>query len=272
MKRSILCMAILLLSTQVLAQKENPWERKLPFKEAEISYQIIGTQTGSSTMYVKDYGKTSAIFRNTTTKIMGITNQENTLSVITPDWIYDIDLANKQGSKQINPEKYFIEEFNNLSAAEQKKITTNAENMGTATVDGMGGEIEKNATKVLGYNCDKVSMMGVIIYSISDTGLPLKTETNMMGMTFTEVATKIDKGSVPAAKFAIPADIRITEQPAADEMARSHAKMAIQSLLEGKQPSDRMEQYNMPSNQEQEMSPEMQEQMQKMMKMFGGKG
>ena len=272
MKKLILCMAILLLSIPALAQKDNPWERKLPFKEAKISYQISGTQTGSSTMYVKDYGKTSAIYRNTTTKIIGMTHQENTLSIITPDWLYDIDLSSKQGSKQINPEKYFIEEFNNLSAAEQKKVATNAENMGMATVDGMGGEIEKDATKILGYNCDKVSMMGAIVYSISNTGLALKTETNMMGMTFTEVATKIDKGSVPTAKFAIPADIQITDQPAADEMARSHAKMTIQSLLEGKQPSDRMEQYNPPSNQEQEMSPDMQEQMQKMIKMFGGKG
>jgi len=272
MKKLILCLTILLLSGPVLAQKENPWEGKLPFKEATIPYQITGTQTGSSTVYLKDYGKTSAIYRNATTKIMGITDQENTLTIITPDWIYNIDLNSKDGSKQVNPEKYFIEEFDNLSTAERKKVAANAENMGMATAGGMGGQIEKNATKILGYNCDKVSMMGVIVYSISNTNLSLKTETNMMGMTFTEVATKIDEGSVSAAKFAIPADIQITNQPAADEMARSHAKMTIQSLLEGKRPSDRMKQYNTPNNQQQEMPSDMKEQMEKMMKMFGGQG
>ena len=269
MKKLFFCLAILLLSSPVLAQKENPWERKLPFKEATISYQITGTQTGSSTMYLKDYGKTSAIYRNATTKIMGITNQENTLNILTSDWIYNIDLSSKEGSKQVNPEKYFIEEFNRLSAAEQKKVTINAEKMGMGTMVGMDGEVIKNAANILGYNCDKVSMMGITIYSISDTDLSLKTETNMMGMAFTQVATKINKGSVPAAKFAIPADIQITHQPAADEMAKSHAKMTIQSLLEGKRPSDRMEH---PNNQQPEMPADMQEQMEKMMKMFGGQG
>ncbi|MCD6582594.1 MAG: hypothetical protein J7K90_12425 [Desulfuromusa sp.] len=272
MKELLFCLILLLVSAPDMAQSADMWETKLPFKEATISYQITGTQTGSSTVFLKDYGKTSAIYRNATTKIMGITNQENTLSILTPDWIYNIDLNSKEGTKQINPEKYFIEEFNNLSAAERQKVAANAENMSMGTMVGMDGQVEKNAAKILGYSCDKVTMMGITIYSISDTDLSLKTETNMMGMAFTEVATKINKGSVPAAKFAIPADIQITHQPAADEMAKSHAKMTIQSLLEGKRPSDRMEQYNTPNNQQQDMPSDMKEQMEKMMKMFGGQG
>ncbi len=272
MNKLFFCLIIFLLSSPVLAQEKNPWDRKLPFKEAIISYRITGTQVGNSTVYVKDHGKTSAIYRNATTTVMGFTNQEDTLNIITPDWIYDIDLNSKKGSKQTNPEKYFIEEYNNLSAAEQKKVAINVEKMGMGTVTGMDGQIIKNAVKILGYNCDKVTMMGVTVYSINDTNLPLKTETDMMGMKFSEVATKIAKGSVLAAKFAIPASVQVTHQPAAEEMAKSHAKMTIQNLLEGKQPSDRMKQYNTPSNQEQEMPSDMKEQMKKMMKLFGDQG
>ncbi|MFK5927447.1 MAG: hypothetical protein QM483_12515 [Desulfuromusa sp.] len=227
-------------------------------------------------MYIKDYGKTTAVYRDSVTKIMGMDNRENSLNITTPDWIYNIDLSHKNGSKQVNPVKYFIEEFNNLSAAERKKVTTNAENFGVGTVAEMGGQIEKNAAKILGYNCDKVTMMGVTVYSISDIGLPLKTETDMMGMKSTEVATTINKGSVPAAKFTVSADIKITHQPVADKIARNHAKMTIQNLLEGKRPSNRMEQYNPPpnrqNNQQQEMPSDLKEKMEKMMKMFGGQG
>ncbi|MEA3543736.1 MAG: hypothetical protein U9R69_00785 [Thermodesulfobacteriota bacterium] len=275
MQKLLFCLAILLLSTPVTAQSSNLWETQLPFKEATISYQMTGVQAGSSTTYVKNFGKTSAIYRDTTITIMGITNRENSLTITTSDWVYDLDLSTRTGSKQVNPEKLFVTEFNNLSAADQKKFTANAEKLGMSTLAGMDGEIEKNAAKILGYNCDKVQMMGVTVYSISDTGLMLKAETDMMGMKFTEVATKIKKGSIPAAKFAVPADIQVSRNPAADEMSITHVKMTIQSILEGELPGARMEQYN-PSPEEQdqpqEMPEDMQKQMEQMMKMFGNQG
>ena len=276
MKKLFICLIILLISAPIMAQSSNIWETKLPFKEATISYQITGTQTGNATTYIKDYGQTSAVYRDTTITVMGFTNQEESIVITTPDWVYDIDLSNKMGSKQTNPQKYFAAEFHNLSAAEQKQFTANAEKLGMSTVAGMDGETEKNAAKILGYNCDKVTMMGVTVYSISNADLMLKMETDMMGMKFSEVATQIKKGSVPAAKFKVPTGIQISHNTAADEMARTHVKMTFQSILEGESPSSRMEQYDPPpskqNNQEQEMPTDMKEQMQKMMKMFGGQG
>ncbi len=276
MKKLFICLAILLISPLAMAQDSNLWETKLPFKEATISYQITGTQTGSATTYVKDFGQTSAVYRNTTITVMGFTSKENTLVITTPDWIYDIDLNSKTGSKQVNPQKHFAAEFRSLSTAEQKQFTANAEKLGMSTVDGMGGEIEKNTVKLLGYNCDKITMMGVTVYSISNSGLMLKSETDMMGMKFTEVATKIKEGATPASRFAVPAGIQVSHNSAADEMARTHVKMTIQSILDGELPSDRMKQYNPPpskqDNPNQEMPSDMKEQMEKMMKMLGGQG
>ena len=276
MKKLFICLTILLISVPSMVQSSNVWEIKLPFKEATISYQITGTQTGSATTYIKDYGQTSAVYRDTTFTVMGFTNQEKSIVITTPDWVYDIDLSSKIGSKQVNPQKYFAAEFRNLSAAEQKQFTANAEKLGMSTVAGMDGEIEKNAAKILGYNCDKVTMMGVTVYSISNAGLMLKMETDMMGMIFAEVATKIDKGNVPASKFAVPAGIQVSHNAAADEMAQSHVKMTIQSILAGELPEDRMKQYDPPPGKQdksdQEMPSDMKEQMEKMMKMFGGQG
>lgn len=272
MKKILILLAIMVLSTAALAKEINPWEQKLPFKEAIISYKISGMQTGSSTLYLKDYGKTSALYRNATTKILGMSHPESTLNIITREWVYNIDLNEKTGMKQVNPEKYLIEEFNKLSAAEQKKVATNVEEFGISFVTGMDGQVEKNAKTILGYNCDKITMMGTTVYSISNVGLPLKTKSNMMGMKFKEKATEIKKTSVPADKFMVPIGVQIRYTPDDDEVARNHAKMIIQSLLEDKQPTPQMDSNPPPEQQDdQEKAPAgMEEQMKKMMKMFGG--
>ena len=272
MKKILIFLTIVLLSTTALAKEINPWEQKLPFKEAIISYEITGTQTGSSTLYLKDYGKTSALFRNVTTKILMMKTQESTLNITTRDWVYSIDLNEKTGMKQVNPEKYLIEEFNKLSAAEQKKVAANVEEFGMSFVTGMEGTFEKNAKKILGYNCDKITMMGTTVYSISNIGLPLKTKSNMMGMKFKEKATEIKKTSVPADKFMVPDGVKIRYIPDNDEIARNHAKMVIQSMLEDKQPTPQMEDSQPPEQTEDpEKAPAgMEEQMKSLMKMFGG--
>ena len=272
MKQILILLTLILLSTTALAKEINPWEQKLPFKEAIISYKISGTQTGSSTLYLKDYGKTAALFRNATTKILGMSHQENTLNLTTREWVYSIDLNDKTGMKQVNPEKYLIEEFNKLSVAKQKKVAANAEKFGISFVTGMDGQVEKNAKKILGYNCDKITMMGTTVYSISNIGLPLKTQSNMMGMKFKETATEIKKTSVPATKFMVPDGIKIEYSPDNDEVARNHAKMIIQSLLEDKQPTPEVD-GNQPPEQQDDQQKEpagMEEQMKSMMKMFGG--
>jgi hypothetical protein len=278
MKKIIISLLALMLTASIAAALESPWEKKLPFKEATIDYTISGNSNGTKTIYVKDYGRTVAEYRNTSMTIFGMTQKENTLDVTTPEWEYSINLTEHTGTKMVNPEKYLIEEFQKLSKSDQKKIIKNTEEIGMNTVDGMEGEITKNDIKILGYMCDKTSMMGVTVYTISGTPVPLKLESDMMGMKMNETATSIKKGSVSSSKFDIPSGINIQHDKQSDQMAKMQAQNMIQSLLKGEMPSVSMGQgqYGDDSPEgyqdqgQESMSPEQIEQMKQMMQMFGG--
>jgi len=278
MKKIVISLLVMMLTPSFAAAVENPWEKKLPFKEATIDYAITGSSKGTKTIYVKDYGKTVAEYRNTSMTVFGMTKKENTIDITTPEWEYTIDLEGHTGTKMVNPEKYMIEEFQKLSKSDQQKVIKNSEELGMNTVHGMEGEITKNDTKILGYRCDKVSMMGVTVYTISGTPVLLKLESNMMGMKINETATRIKKGSVSSSKFKIPSGIKIQHDVHADQMAKMQAKNTIQSLLSGKMPAGSMGQgqhRNESSegyqDEDQEgMSPEQIQQMKQMMQMFGG--
>jgi hypothetical protein len=112
-------------------------------------------------------------------------------------------------------------------------VVENAEKMGIATVDGMEGRVEKKASKILGYTCDKVTMSGVVSYTITGTDLPLKTTGDMMGIKINQVATKVTQGNVDASKFKLPANIDFQHDVQADQMMQDQAKTVMQTLLEG---------------------------------------
>ncbi len=278
MKKIVISLLVLMLTASIAAALESPWEKKLPFKEATIDYTITGTSKGTKTIYVKDYGRTVAEYRNISMTVFGMTQKENTIDITTPEWEYSIDLTERAGTKMVNPEKYLIEEFQKLSKSDQKEVIKNSEELGMNSVDGMGGEIAKNDTKILGYMCDKTSMMGVTVYTISGTPVPLKLESDMMGMKMNETATSVKKGSVSSSKFDIPSGINIQHDKQADQMAKMQAKNMIQSLLKGEMPSMSMGQgqYGDESpegsrgEEPEDMSPEQMEQMKQMMQMFGG--
>ncbi|MBU0969430.1 MAG: hypothetical protein KKC20_02230 [Proteobacteria bacterium] len=232
--KKIFSLCIVLLFAASAGAVENPWEMKLPFKSAMVEYELTGTMTGDKTIYVKDYGKTRAEYNNTTMKMMGMTQHQKEVIITTPDWEYTIDLMEHTGTKQANLNKYMTQEFNKLSKSDQKKVVENAEKLGVATVEGMEGTVEKNASKILGYTCDKVSMTGVVAHTISGTDLPLKTTGDIMGIKINQVATRVMKGDVHPSKFALPTNIEFEHDVQTDLMTEEQAKTIIQSLLEGK--------------------------------------
>ena len=232
--KKILSLCIVLLFATSAGAVENPWDMKLPFKSAMVEYELTGTMTGDKTIYVKDYGKTRAEYNNTTMKMMGMTQLQKEVIITTPDWEYTIDLMENTGTKQANLNKFMTQEFNKLSKSDQRKVVENAEKFGIATVDGMEGRVEKNASKILGYTCDKVSMTGVVAHTITGTDLPLKTTGDIMGMKINQVATKVMKGDVHPSKFALPTNIEFEHDVQTDLMMEEQAKTIIQSLLEGK--------------------------------------
>lgn len=239
MKRLLLlCFLVAIWATPIIvfADGESPWEKKLPFKSSIIYYAITGMEEGQETLYIRDSGQQRAIYHETVSNIMGMTVNNSTIELITPDYIYSYDLQNNEGSKETNPQKYMIEEYEKLSVADKKKVRDNAEKTGTAYTEGMGGEIQQNAAEILGYSCDKVEIMGgVSTYLIHGTDIPLKTEMDMMGMKMNIVATSIEKGDVDDRFFQHPPGINAEMDAESDAVAREMARRVIAML---KDPGD----------------------------------
>ncbi len=231
MTRFLLLYLIALLFSPIVFAVENPWDTRLPIESGLISYKSSGNLQGKKALYFKDYGRTRAEYEKTVTKLMGMTHIESTITLTTPDWIYTIDKQTRTGTKEINPNRYLISEFNRLSEDDQKKIVATLNKKGKMGIEGMEGKIERNKTRILGLNCDRITLMGSEVYVISGTDIPLKTTGNAMGIKVEETATSVKQGIPPAKAFSLP-KIHY-EPPTESEMElQQQAREVIQSILE----------------------------------------
>lgn len=263
---SFLLMMILLVPVLVSSGDDNPWDKTLPFKEATIKYSLSGVEKGTETLYIRKNGEETAKFHKTTTTMMGMTMANETIEVTDADWVHTFNMIEKTGAKVANPQKYMIEEYDKLSQKEKEQVLKNSKEFGVS----MGGQVEKNAVKILGFDCDMATAMGTTIYSIHDTGIPLKTESNVMGMTIIVEATNIDEGAVSQKFFDHPKGITPVLNLESDAMARSMAKQTMDML---KDPEASKKTTSLPASQnfnQQEMTPEEQEQMEKAMEALKG--
>jgi hypothetical protein len=220
-----------ILPCSAVGAEELPWEKKLPFENATIHYTISGLEQGEEIIYIQKYGAEQATYRDSTTKIMGMAVQEKSVEFVDADFIYSYDLQAMEGTKSVNPQKYMSKAYNDLTAEEKKQVLKNAEELGGAFSEGLGGDVEENAEKILGYECDKINVMGGgATYVIHGTGIPLKTEVNMMGMKMMTVATSVDKGKVDPKFFAHPQGIEARVDPEADAMAEAMGQQMMTAL------------------------------------------
>ncbi len=275
MKRIILLWFIVIglaLPARAFADNELLWEKQLPFQEATIHYVIKGMEEGKETLYVRDNGRDRATYRETISNMMGMKMANSIITIKNPDHIYSYDLQKQEGFKAVNPQKYMMEEYNKLSRTEQEKVRENAKKMGAAYTEGMGGTLQPNALEILGYNCDKVEIMGgSTTYLIHDTDVSLQTEMNIMGMNLTMVAEAVDKGRVDDTFFQHPVGIIAEVNGQSDEIAKN---MAVQAITMLKDPESAKETLNVApkalSSGKKQMSKkereEMVEQMEQMMK------
>ena len=247
----------------------NPWDLKTPFKEAELVYKVSGTMTGEKQVYLKDYGRTSASYSDTKMSIFGMEQAQKEIVITTPDWVYTFDMVEKQGSKQGNPQKYLIAEYNKLSSADKKLVAQRAEERGISMIAGLNGSIEKNAKKIQGYQCDKVSAMGSTVYTIAGTQLALRTEASIMGVKIKEKIYELKKGRVDSDKFKLPEGITPVYNASADQMMKDHAKSVIADLLSDEAAPSNHSARKAAIEEDNNESDDPAAQMQKMFQMFG---
>ncbi len=230
-KKIFVLLIFMLVPMLVHAGDKTPWDEKLPFKHATITYALSGLQKGTEIRYMTDNGMKTATYTSSSMKVMGITQKTETIKFEDPDWIFHYDLEEGVGSKQTNPKKYMIEEYNKLSKKEKEQVLKNSKDTSPGSLlGGLKAKVEKNATKILGFSCDKASMMGTVVYSIHDTTVPLLTESNMMGVKMRIEAIGIDRGKPAGKFFEHPKGITAVYDPEADELSRAMAAQVIEIL------------------------------------------
>lgn len=236
MKVQQLCVAccvvtVGLFSSAGVGAQELPWEKKLPFENATIHYSINGVEQGEEILYIRNYGKEQATYSDSTTKIMGRAVNEKSVEFVDPDYVYTYDLQTREGMRSVNPSKYIAEAYAGLSAEERETVEKNAKEMGGAMTQGLGGNLQEKAATILGYDCDKVDIMGGgATYLIHGTGIPLKTEINMMGMKMITSAISIDTGRVDPKFFVHPEGIVAEVNTEQDAMAQAMGQRVINAL------------------------------------------
>lgn len=207
-------------------------------KSGEVQYKITGNGSmmgietkleGESSLYFKDYGSIELTKEKTTQDIMGQKEIEEDITKFENGMVYSVDLEEKVIYKQKIPIDSDDELFQNRDENSLKSI---------------GGKMIGN-DKVAGYKCDLWELNGakICIYK----GVPLKTETIVMGTTHTQVATSVKFNiSIADDKFALP-----------NYPIKSMSDIRAQRQEEMKQ-------------QMENMSPEEKKMMQDMMKNMGG--
>lgn len=190
-----------------------------PFKSAKVVYQKSGMTTGTETLWIDDYGRMQVRESNMTTKVMNITQTQETIAIVTPETITTINLKEKTAVKMANPAKNFYESLKKKSDAELEQFKKSMMNMGQQMT---GQEVKPiGKEKLLGKECDvyEMSMMGGTTKLWTWKNLNLKTETQMMGNKISDVATSLEVGvKIPKEKTQIPAGIQLREMPAMGNM------------------------------------------------------
>ncbi|CAA6815788.1 MAG: Unknown protein [uncultured Sulfurovum sp.] len=172
--------------------KQEPFIKKYALKSGEIDYEIIGSMdmmgstsktTGTKKLIFSEYGshELTELKKIEEQNMMG---EKRTLKTHTLDYmkeasLYKVDFNKKNIQRMQVP-------------ALAMMMGTGEENMlekGQKMLESMGGK-KLGTDKVLGYECEIWSLMGSkqCLYK----GIPLKVETDIMGVTNLEVATKIE--------------------------------------------------------------------------------
>ncbi|MGA7280082.1 MAG: hypothetical protein WBW79_19255, partial [Desulfocapsaceae bacterium] len=91
MKSSLRCLNLLLFVLAVpwmAGADESPWQKKLPFKEAVITYELSGMENGEEVLYIRDWGRQTARHRTAATIVLGLKQVSRSIEIVTPEWLY----------------------------------------------------------------------------------------------------------------------------------------------------------------------------------------
>jgi hypothetical protein len=205
MKTKIIIFLSLFFTVSLLAQQQGKYYFT---KSGHIEYTLGGNTTGTKSVWFDNYGMLMYTLTESTTtvKIMGFSNKtsEKKLEIRKGNQIWLANLLDNTGSQmsieaqtEIGKEITSGQSDAQLHAKERKIITD------------IGGEIE-GYENFLGRNCLKFTLGSNKFLQFK--GIPLKSFTTLIGITYTETATSFDtNAAVPATKFELPKNIKFQQ-------------------------------------------------------------
>jgi hypothetical protein len=136
--------------------------------------------------------------------VFGVTDRTETdkITIIKNDHFWTIDnLENKNYEGVVPYSELSKEMIGDMTEAEQKK-------MADEVLKSFGGQ-RLGTEKVLGYSCEKLSLMGSLIWIYN--GISLKSETKVMGIIANEKAIDFEENiTIPSSRFTPPAGVSFT--------------------------------------------------------------
>ena len=209
MKKTWILFILILSTLPIMAQQgalKN--EKVFEIKSGKVEYAIEGKTKGTKTFWFDDYGRVQCELKKTSTKMFGMTTKEETLTIRNKEWMYNINLIDKTGTKMSIDDAFEMsetivgttDEQELKEIAEDVKETLDAKDVGTEPI--------------LGRNCIVMDINRLNGRHWRYKGVTLKMEVKMGGILgdFTETAIAFDENvSVPASKFEVPAGIEIQE-------------------------------------------------------------
>jgi hypothetical protein len=188
-----LLLLLIFISVSIFAQEYKRYH----FKSGKIVYESTGAMTGTSTTYFDNYGMLEAKKSNLTIDMMGVKQEHNSLEIMKDRWVYSVNLKTNTATKIENP---MYQLFPNGVEGEEVAI---------AMMKKMGGKKIGTET-VSGKNCDIWDVPKMMSKIWVWKTIPIKTETNVMGMQITQTATSVET-DIPISqdKFNIPKGITI---------------------------------------------------------------
>lgn len=199
-------MTIALAST---AQNEDYMNMKqFDVKSGKIEYKIEGKTKGTKTLWFDDYGRFQYEHTVTTTKMFGMTTKEERLRIRDKEWMYDLNLVDKTGTKMhVDQANEMLNVVTDATTDEQlKKFGEDVQK----DMDMKDGGIET----ILGRQC-KVTTSGKLNSKYWEyKRIPLKMSVDfggMLGSSNEEAISFEENISVPASKFSVPSGFEIQE-------------------------------------------------------------
>ena len=167
-----------------------------------VEYAVSGAQKGTETLYFDRWGQREATYTDTEISFAGISQKQNTLNLLEGELIYNLNLSTRTGTKTVNPVFKKI-----LDRSPDKNLA----DLGLRMLEEMGG-VKIGTEQVAGKLCDVWEVKNLNSKSWLWKAVTLKVQVKMAGMEVTKTAARFEEGvAIPNDKFAIPADVKISE-------------------------------------------------------------